>query len=433
MRKSGKSGGKISRPGSPVKNPSARPGRRTDVRGEAGGAAAKRAAAIPFPAAWTWFADELLTSWVKQHHSPRDSWKDKPFTKDDAHFFFRGIEELSDLFTEERPGRMPQYFSHPKFRSAYLLYFLPLQASKFVTQFHLHSDAMKATLASGRARGTLRVADLGAGPGTASMALLLWILGLPEKEASGLPPIELHWLDTNYPILKEGRELALKLAEQFPRLRGKVTIQLHEKPWWLAPSILPGAMDLVLLGHVLNEAREPQSAQSGPNAAWPRILKLAEGGGLLVIEPAIRSASQHLSQLRDLLIESETIENSPASIWGPCLHSGRCPLADGRDWCHFSVPVDIPGRWFRDFSKGLGSERQWVKFSYLWFASRDHRAPMPESRARRVISDPIDRDRSGGTPSPTALETVLVCEPERPARVRVKASRRVRRGEIIKD
>src|SRR4051812_38508454 len=86
------------------------------------------AALNPFPPAWLWLIDEAIPQLVKDEYSPRESWKGKPFTKEDARFFFKGIHELSELFTEERPKGMPPYFRHPKYRSAYLLYFLPLQA-----------------------------------------------------------------------------------------------------------------------------------------------------------------------------------------------------------------------------------------------------------------------------------------------------------------
>src|ERR1700746_3744114 len=86
---------------------------------------------VRFPAAWSWFFDEAVPAWVKTHYSPKESWKNKPFSREDAKFFFRGVDELSEIFTEERSRGIPDYFSHPKYRSAYLLYFLPLQAAKF--------------------------------------------------------------------------------------------------------------------------------------------------------------------------------------------------------------------------------------------------------------------------------------------------------------
>ena len=108
-----------------------------------------------FPAAWVWFADELLPSWVKTHYSPRESWKGKPFSTEDAHFFSKGVGELSELFTEERPTKLPDYFAHPRYRSGYLLYFLPLQAAKFLTIFEIHQAAIQAALKDGFEKGKI--------------------------------------------------------------------------------------------------------------------------------------------------------------------------------------------------------------------------------------------------------------------------------------
>ncbi|MCM2277819.1 MAG: small ribosomal subunit Rsm22 family protein [Oligoflexia bacterium] len=371
-----------------------------------------------FPAAWSWFVDELIPTYVKRTYSPRESWKDKPFTTEDARFFFKGISELSELFTEERPTKLPEYFAHPKFRSAYLLYFLPLQAAKFLSVFQLHPEATQAALKHAAKTGTLHLADLGAGPGTASIAFLLWLLDQPLPDGrKELPTIELHWFDTNRAIMDDGAALIQALSDQFPKLRGKVQGHMHGEPWWKATPRLPRETSLIFFGNVLNEAALPQQA------SWSAILERAQGAGTLYIEPALKRSSQLLSQLRDELLEAGAIENSARSIWGPCLHAERCPLAAGRDWCHFSVPVEIPGRWFTSFSKGLGSERQWVKFSYLWLSSPEARAPVPSPRLRRVVSDPIQKDRNA--------DVVLICEPERPGRIRVPSSRHVHRGDLI--
>ncbi len=146
-----------------------------------------------------------------------------------------------------------------------------------------------------------------------------------------------------------------------------------------------------------------------------------------MVEPATRRNAQFLSQLRDQFIEGDLIEADPTSIWGPCLHAGRCPLSEGRDWCHFSVPVQIPGQWFSRFSEGIGSERQFAKFSYLWFASREHRAPKPAANLRRVVSDPLRTDRTSKAPA-----TVLLCEPDEASRMTVQPPKLLWRGDVVK-
>jgi hypothetical protein len=392
-----------------------------------------------FPATWSAWVDQVIPSFVKDRFSPRESWKGKPFTREDAYFFFESIEELSDLFTEERPRAMPDYFRHPKNRSAYLLYFLPFQAAKFLTLYQMHEKAIQSALEHSRKTGVFRLADLGSGPGTASFALLLH---LATRSKSKLPEkIELLWNDTNRAVMEDGRALLEKTLAEVPalaELRGRVQVIVRAEPWWKSVSHLKqlGDVSLAVLGHVLNEA--PDRGKSGELAPATRsvaeLVQMAEGGGVLIVEPAARAPSQRLSRLRDDLIgylaaEAGT-ENDPerdpeldaSLIWGPCLHAMACPLAEGRDWCHFSAPAQLPGKWFREFSKGLGSERSWLKFSYLWLASRNHPSPIAPPNLLRVISDPIGA-RGGQGPS-----TILLCEPNTPRRL---TGARAHRGDLI--
>lgn len=413
---------------------------------------------LDFPPAWTWFVDEMVPAYVKEHYSPRDSWKDKPFAKEDVRFFSKGVKDLSELFTEERPEQIPAYFQHPKFRSAYLLYFLPLQMAKFVSLFEMHAAAVQAALEHGRKQGVLRIADLGAGPGTASIGFLLRLL---QARGGDLPPVELYWFDTQRAIMEDGKSLVQALSDQFPRLRGKVTVHLNTANWWDAPAALKSPMSLILLGHVMNEAKtlpnrfqardddealdlpfEPnapfgneeteeemelaQGEKSGAPKApkietvWASLLEKAHGGGVLFVEPAAKGTSQFLSRLRNRLFQTETIEKTATMLWGPCPHAETCPLSYGKDYCHFSVPTRVPGRWFAEFSKALGSERLWLKFSYLWITSKDQRAPKRNPSHKLVISDPLSK-----------AGDVLICEPERPGRINTARLGPVWRGDVL--
>jgi SAM-dependent methyltransferase len=375
---------------------------------------------MQFPPAWMWLTDEAIPAWVKKTYSPRDAWKDKPFTPEDVRFFFKGIEELSELFTEDRPKGMPAYFLHPRFRSAYLLYFLPLQAAKFLSVFQLFPGAIEAALHHGRKAGVLRVADLGCGPGTASLALLLLLLNHKLKLGETLPPVELHWYDTNRDIMDDGQGLVEQLSNSFPKLRGKVTIHTHVTPWWKSPATLPESLSLTFMGHLLNESTAPQREV---DTFWRNLFHRAHGGGTLLIEPAARRPAQILSELRNTFFAAELVEPSATRIWGPCLHAETCPLTTGRDWCHFSVPTQIPGKWFKSFSHSLGSERHWLKLSYLWMTARDYPSPKPHALLRRVISDPLNQG-----PRPM----FLLCEPEAPLRWTYTGKAAPGRGDLVK-
>ena len=378
------------------------------------------------PVAWSWFVDEALPTWVKKKYSPQESWRDKPFSKEDSHFFFRGIEELSLLFTEERTKNLPPYFQHPKYRSSYLLYFLPLQAAKFSALFQMHAPAIEAALqdAEEKQGGVLRVADFGAGPGTASLSLLLLILDLYRSIEKEPPQIEFYWFDTNREIMEDGKALVREVEESFGLLRGKVKVHTFVQPWWKAPSYLPESLSLSFLGHVLNEsARTPEQAT---DSFWQTLIEKSHGGGVLWVEPAARSSSQRLSQLRDSFFERGWVEQEVQRVWGPCLHAGGCPLKEGRDWCHFSIPTHIPGKWFKTFSEALGSERQWVKFSYFWLASSEYPSRKLNPRWRRVVSDPLSGIHGQSS------QQVLLCEPDRVGRMNVGARSQIWRGDIVK-
>lgn len=389
---------------------------------------------------WNWFVDTAIPQHVKQAYSPRAQWRDRPFGMEDARFFSKGIRELSSLLTEERSGRsgrrVPAYFSHERFRSAYLLYFLPLQAAKFMTLFERHPRAVQAALEHGRKQGVLRLFDIGAGPGTASLAFLLSLM--ESGLAHDLPPLEFQWFDQNETAMKDGVALIQALST---KMEAPAVVHTHSGSWSRAAAMMKEkSASLTLIGHLLNELSTVKGPSSGPEdlpgaatggglsrkdwQAFSALMNEAQGGGTLIVEPAARRPSQRLSQIRDTLIEEGVIPRDASSIHGPCLHAGRCPLAIGKDWCHFSVPKEVQGRWFRYFSQQLGSIRQWLKFSYLWLASAEFPAEIAQKDLRRVISDPLitgSRGKSG----------VLICEPERPGRFSGASTSRLHRGDLI--
>lgn len=381
--------------------------------------------AVTFPENWTTLFDESVPAYVKKRYSPNPSWRDKPFCADDVRFFFGGIRELSDMFTfgrSDRPARrMIQYFNHPRFRSAYLLYFLPLQAAKFTALFQIHLEAFNAALKHGERMGVLKIADIGAGPGTASIAFLQMFMRTAGA-GSVIRKIELEWFDENKDILDDGKTLVDSLAAGLASRGISLEIKSVVAPWWKAARLMSDDVSLVMMGNIMNELSDGGGGnRERTMAPFTRFLEKAGGGGILMVEPAAPESAQFLSALRDELFESELINRDPVRIHGPCLHAGACPLGEGRDWCHFSVPVTIPGKFFRQFSEKLGSERQWVKFSYLWLASKKMPAGARNPSLRRVVSDPL----RGRVPE------VLLCEPGKCRRLSGPSSAHLHRGDLV--
>jgi hypothetical protein len=358
-----------------------------------------------FPRHWLDLLDGIIPGFVKDRFSPKDSWKGKPFTDVDMKFFAKGLIELSEFFTTDREGsKLPTYFTAPKFRSSYFLYFFALQGAKFISLFERYDRAMDAMLAHGKKNGELRIIDVGSGPGTASLALLAWLLDRFD-ETRKLPfPIKLLWIDRNDAILKDGEALLNAwLAHLAPHWDGDISLETEARDWWRHPKDFNPRASIILFGNVLNEtSQQPAHFLQGLSP----LLENPEGAGILFIEPAFKAASQRLSQIRD-----EWVERGDAAIWGPCLHLGRCPLAFGRDWCHFSVPTELPGKWFRKFSIQLGGIRDWLKFSFTWLAAAPSLPLTPASENNksksplyRVISDTL-KTESG--------KQNQICEPER--------------------
>ena len=377
-----------------------------------------------FPPSWTKVLDQVLSAFVKERFSPSAAWKNRPFDEEDVNFFSKGLLELSDFFTEDRMGaKLPNYFTTARFRSSYFLYFFGLQGAKFLTLFDRYPEAIRAMLDHAVETKVLRIVDVGAGPGTASIALLVYLLdGLKDAKTTKttLPfSIELVWIDHNETILKDGEMLVAKILELFPNIEGDISVKTEARSWWKHPKEFNFQASLVLFGNVLNESgQDPKIFLQG----LAPFFKNPQGGGVLMMEPAFRSASHRLSQIRDELMLNEEREKLP--IWGPCLHVEKCPLAEGRDWCHFSVPAKLPGKFFKRFSIKLGGVRDWLKFSFVWIAAKNsEKAAKPPKGLVRIVSDPLK------TPQGMVNQ---VCRPERVSFMEAPY-KPIHRGEVIRD
>jgi hypothetical protein len=208
------------------------------------------ATAPAFPALWTIVLDELIPAFVKQRFSPQESWKNKPFTQDDVVFFSKGLMELSDFFTEDRLGaKLPNYFTTARFRSSYFLYFFALQGAKFLTLFDRYPQAAERAIAHALETGTMRLVDVGAGPGTASIAFLIYVLSRYEKEKKLPFKIELEWIDYNETILKDGELFLADLLARFSNFDGDITLHTDARQWWKHPADFKYEASLVFFGN----------------------------------------------------------------------------------------------------------------------------------------------------------------------------------------
>jgi SAM-dependent methyltransferase len=281
------------------------------------------------------------------------------------------VEEMSESFTAEREELPGSYLNQPPRRSAYLAYFHPQQVLRGLA-------AVEETRARAERRGLWptarpRVADLGAGLGAMSQALLL----------AGVRPAEITLVDHQKSALTDARDLTLAIAgaDEPPRVR-----TANERLGaWLARAAHSGwRYDLVLLGGVLNEVR----------AEWAPLLEravalldpAAPGGGVVVIvEPALPPTARKLMELRESALAS-------ATTIAPCTHGAACPLlALRKDWCFTVRAAELPPR-VASFARKLGHQTDESRFAIWSFAARAESAPfeVEERRHARVVSDRME-------------------------------------------
>jgi len=283
---------------------------------------------------------------------------------------FGKVASMSEAFTAER-GEIPgSYLNQPPLRSAYLAYFHPQQVLRGMAA--LEETRVRATARGLWPAGRPRVADLGAGLGAMSQALLL----------TGTRPAEITLVDHQKSALVEARDLTLRVAgEEPPRVR----TASERIGAWLARAIREGwRYDLVLLGGVLNEVHDD----------WAPLVERAAsildpsspGGGLVVIvEPALPPTARKLMATREAALGATT-------TIAPCTHGAPCPLlALRKDWCFTVRAAELPPR-VASFARRLGHQTNETRFALWAFAAREGAAPfeIEERRHARVVSDRME-------------------------------------------
>lgn len=245
--------------------------------------------------------------------------------------------------------------------------------------------AVRELVALGRVARTrtLRVLDVGAGLGATTWGVVRAL------EAAGADAVvEAVWVDSDVE--------ALRLASRIAAARvgvGSMEVRARTVSRGVGPLDDLGTFDLVLAGQVLSEldvGLEPAARvekHASLLAGWLDA-RVAPGGTLVVIEPALRDRTRHLHHVRDALVARG------ARVFAPCLHAAPCPaLAHEGDWCHEDLDVDLPAA-LAPVARAAGLRHEGLTFSYLVLCKdgvtlRDalHREG---ARSRlRVVSSPI--------------------------------------------
>lgn len=283
---------------------------------------------------------------------------------------FIEVAKLSEAFTAERSELPGSYLNQPPCRSAYLAYFHPQQVLRGLAA--LEETIARATRRGLWPAGRPRVADLGAGLGAMSQALLL----------AGCRPQEITFVDHQKSALADARDLTLRIAGPDPP---RIRTASERLSAWLSRARREGwRYDVVLVGGLLNEIDDEWEPVLGQILAI--LDPAAPGGGVVaIVEPAIPPVARKLMALRDTALEATT-------TIAPCTHGAACPLAElSKDWCFTKRVAELPPR-VVGLARELRHHASDVRYAQWSFAARPAAAPFeePESRHGRVVSDRME-------------------------------------------
>lgn len=303
----------------------------------------------------------LIEAHVRAHLTPP-----RARTQPMAHVHAPALALLSGLFTQARVDLPPGYMNQPRFRAAYLLYFLPVCAATV-----LHVLKTSGAL-HGLPTKPLRVLDVGAGPLTASLAAALALPADVELEVTAIDAAR-HSLEDGAALLQNLRP-GTKIQLIDGNLRdGRLLHKVH------------GKFDLILAAHVLNEW--PKQTNRPADEWLTRLLQdhLAPNGVVVLVEPATRHGSHRLIDVREYVLAQTNL-----GILSPCRGTMPCPLADTtRDWCHAEQPWQRPPQVVA-LDEAIGHRRATLKYSHL--VLKDGPVAPSKPQQFRVIGGPMQTD-----------------------------------------
>lgn len=266
------------------------------------------------------------------------------------------LERTVRRFAER--GSEGSYLDDPLALAVYVRAFLPYEIEK------ISYPLDRARLELAGTREVLRVADCGAGPGSASLGFLAWLSVRPVSVR-----VDIQIVDRSRAACALAGRLVRHLADM---LGLSVTLTV-------AQGFVPaGPVDLVLVQNALGEAA--RDAAHGATMLRAMLERLAPGGRLVAIEPASRERSRFLLESRDALLAS-----ADCHVVAPCTRQEQCPALAQGEWCSMELPLQIP----RAARLGLREAvlpRLSSKLSYLVLAAGSAGADEP---LERVVSAPL--------------------------------------------
>lgn len=292
-----------------------------------------------------------------------------------------GVRNLSGMFTRGGKAAATAYLQDEALRASYLSYYVPVNAGKV----QILLEELRPLLPS-RTDEEFRVLDVGGGPGTGSIAVLDWCT------SQSLPPVStlrMTVVDHSVDAMKLSTQLWQEYASQsqIPSIQPLQTAACdleQSLPPFLRMVKEQNAYHLIIVQNLLSELFIGSSDCLARRTALINHLVncLAKEGSVMLIEPASRSASRALHQVRDHLLVG-----LQCSIYSPCLHDQPCPaLLKPDDWCHEEREWHTPS-WISQIDREVGFIKDALKFSYL-ILRKDGKSLVPRKPDyHRVVSE----------------------------------------------
>lgn len=273
------------------------------------------------------------------------------------------VAHLSDLFTTERPDKkFPDYFADPRLLAAYGVFFLPQSFTR--TSFALAQVCGLRGWKPSRARPA--ILDLGSGPGSCGVA------AAHRLRQAGCAEVDLHGVDKSPSALASMERFARATLGESVTTRTRIGDAARPETW---PE---GPFDVIVAGFVLNEM--PQLDQAALQRWFGELkARLAPGGLILILEPALRITAERLQRLSDALAAGG--ENRIAPEWDalpdPQLGSGEHWSHETREWTAPASTEFVNRHLHRDLRE--------VRFSFAAFSDATLE-PLPAGLCR-LVSD----------------------------------------------
>lgn len=273
------------------------------------------------------------------------------------------VAHLSDLFTTERPGKkFPDYFADPRLLAAYGVFFLPQSFTR--TSIALaQTCGLRGWKPSSQVPAIL---DLGSGPGSCGVAAAY------RLRQAGIKKIKLHGVDKSPCALASMESFAQATLGEDVETKTRIGDASRPETW---PE---GPFDLIVAGFVMNEMPQLDHAAL---LRWFGELKarLAPGGLILILEPALRITAERLQELSDDVAAEEMTRIAPELDALP-----DPQLGPGEHWSHETRAWKAPAS--TEFvNRHLHRDLREVRFSFAAFSDAPL-APLPLGLSR-LISD----------------------------------------------